>query len=124
MIVEKENEIIRHKFNYDDYIFKCYNYGSGADKIKWEAPAYCMSKSIYNKNENGGEGRLKAINALVVFKNDNVYEDLDRDYIFKVLNEEFKTHQFKGEIDFFYGRVLNNGTIEWGIQVNGENPPF
>ena len=115
MIIEKENEIIRHTFNYDDYIFKCYDYAS--TNIKWEASAYHMAKTI------NVDGRLKAINAIVVFKNDNVH-DLDKEYIFKVLNEKFKTHQFKNEIDFLYGRVLNNGTIEWDIKVNGENPPF
>ena len=118
MIIEKENEIIRHTFNYDDYIFKCYDYAS--TNIKWEAPAYYMAKSTFNKENE----RLKAINAIVVFKNDNVHEELDKEYIFKVLNEEFKTYKFKNEIDFLYGRVLNNGTIEWGLQINGENPPF
>ena len=121
MIIEKENEIISHTFNYDDYIYKCNSYTS--DGTKWEAPAYYMAKSTFNK-ENGVKGRLKAINAIVVFKNDHVNEDLDKEYIFKILNEKFKTHQFKSEIDFFYGRVLNNGTIEWGIKVDGENPPF
>ena len=125
MLVAKENEIIRYNFRYDDYNFKCYSYGgSGADKIKWEAPAYCISETIYDKENGELGGRLKAINAIVVFKNDNTYEDFDRDYIFKVLNEEFKTHKFKDKIEFFYGRMLNNGVIEWGIQVDEDHKPF
>ena len=120
-IVEKGNELICHKFNYDDYIYKCYDYAS--TNIKWEAPAYYMDKSTF-ENENGKKGRIKAINAIVVFKNYYVNEALDKEYIFKVLNEKFKTHKFKSEIDFFYGRMLRDGTIEWGIKVNGENPPF
>ena len=120
-IIEKENEIISHKFNYDDYIYKCYDYAS--TNIKWKAPAYYMDKSTF-ENENGKKGRIKAINALVVFKNYYVNEALDKEYIFKVLNEKFKTHQFKSETDFYYGRMLRDGTIEWGIKVNGENPPF
>ena len=119
MIVEKENEIIRRTFNYDDYIHECHSYTSFG--IAWKAPAYYMAKSTFDK-ENGKKGRLKAINAIVVFKNDYVNEALDKEYIFKVLNEKFKTHQFKSEIDFFYGKVLNNGTIEWGIKVDGEKP--
>lgn len=122
MIIEKENEIIRHEFRYDDYIFKCYDYAS--TKIKWEAPAYRMSRNVYTKENGEFGGRLKAMNAIIVFKNDNVYEDLDKDYVYTVLNAEFATHEFKGEIDTFYGRVLNNGSIEWGIHVDGENPPF
>ena len=120
-IVEKGNELICHKFNYDDYIYKCYDYAS--TNIKWEAPAYYMAKCTYNK-KNGEKGQLKAVNAIVVFKNDYVNEALDKKYIFKVLDEKFKTHQFKSETDFFYGRMCIDGTIEWGIQVNGENPPF
>ena len=120
-IVEKENEIISYKFNYDDYIHKCHNYTSFG--IAWEAPAYYMAKSTFDK-ENGKKGRLKAINAIVVFKNDYVNEALDKKYIFKVLNEKFKTHKFKREIDFFYGRMCIDGTIEWGIKVDSENPPF
>ena len=120
-IIEKENEIISHKFNYDDYIYKCYDYAS--TNIKWKAPAYYMDKSTF-ENENGKKGRIKAINAIVVFKNYYVNEALDKEYIFKVLNEKFKTHQFKSETDFYYGRMLRDGTIEWGIKVNGENPPF
>lgn len=120
-IVEKENEIISYKFKYDDYIFKRYDYAS--TNIKWEAPAYYMDKSTF-ENENGKKGRIKAINAIVVFKNDYVNEALDKEHIFNVLNEKFKTHKFKSEVDFFYGRMRRDGTIEWGIQVNGENPPF
>ena len=120
-IIEKENEIISYTFNYDDYIYKCYDYAS--TNIKWEAPAYYMDKSTF-ENENGKKGRLKAVNAIVVFKNDYVNEALDKEYIFKVLDEKFKTHQFKRETDFFYGRMLRDGTIEWDIKVNGENPPF
>ena len=82
-----------------------------------------MDKSTF-ENENGKKGQLKAVNAIVVFKNDYVNEALDKEYIFKVLDEKFKTHQFKRETDFFYGRMCIDGTIEWGIQVNGENPPF
>ena len=120
-IIEKENEIISHKFNYDDYIYKCYNYASYG--IAWEAPAYYMDKSTF-ENENGKKGRIKAINAIVVFKNYYVNEALDKEYIFKVLDEKFKTHKFKSEVDFFYGRMLKDGTIEWGIKVNDVNPPF
>ena len=120
-IVEKENEIISYEFNYDDYIYKCYSYASYG--ILWEAPAYYMAKSTFKK-ENGKKGPIKAINAIVVFKNDNLYEALDKEYIFNVLNEKFKTHQFKSEVDFYYGRMYKDGTIEWGISVNGENPPF
>ena len=120
-IIEKENEIISYTFNYDDYIYKCYSYASYG--ILWEAPAYYMDKSTF-ENENGKKGRIKAINAIVVFKNYYVNEAIDKEYIFKVLNEKFKTHQFKSETDFFYGRMCIDGTIEWGIQVNGENPPF
>ena len=120
-IIEKENEIISYKFNYDDYIYKCYDYAS--TNIKWEAPAYYMDKSTF-ENENGKKGRIKAINAIVVFKNYYVNEALDKEYIFKVLNEKFKTHKFKSEVDFFYGKMLRDGTIEWDIKVNGENPPF
>ena len=120
-IIEKENEIISYTFNYDDYIYKCYSYASYG--ILWEAPAYYMAKCTYNK-KNGEKGQLKAVNAIVVFKNDYVNEALDKEYIFKVLDEKFKTHQFKRETDFFYGRMCGDGTIEWGIQVNGENPPF
>ena len=120
-IVEKGNELICHKFNYDDYIYKCYDYAS--TNIKWEAPAYYMDKSTF-ENENGKKGRIKAINAIVVFKNYYVNEALDKEYIFKVLNEKFKTHKFKSEVDFFYGKMLRDGTIEWDIKVNGENPPF
>ena len=120
-IVEKENEIISYEFNYDDYIYKCYSYASYG--ILWEAPAYYMAKSTF-KNENGKKGPIKAINAIVVFKNDYVNEALDKEYIFEVLNEKFKAHQFKSEVDFFYGRMLKDGTIEWDIKVNGENPPF
>ena len=120
-IVEKGNELICHKFNYDDYIYKCYDYAS--TNIKWEAPAYYMDKSTF-ENENGKKGRIKAINAIVVFKNYYVNEALDKEYIYKVLDEKFKTHQFKSETDFFYGRMLRDGTIEWDIKVNGENPPF
>ena len=120
-IVEKENEIISYKFNYDDYIYKCNSYTCFG--TAWEAPAYYMGKSTF-ENENGKKGRIKAINAIVVFKNDYVNEALDKEHIFNVLNEKFKTHQFKSEVDFFYGRMRRDGTIEWGIQVNGENPPF
>ena len=120
-IIEKENEIISYTFNYDDYIYKCYDYAS--TNIKWEAPAYYMDKSTF-ENENGKKGQLKAVNAIVVFKNDYVNEALDKEYIFKVLDEKFKTHQFKRETDFFYGRMLRDGIIEWDIKVNGENPPF
>ena len=120
-IIEKGNELICHTFNYDDYIYKCYNYASYG--ITWEAPAYYMAKSTF-ENENGKKGRIKAINAIVVFKNYYVNEALDKEYIFKVLDEKFKTHKFKSEVDFFYGRMLKDGTIEWGIKVNGENPPF
>lgn len=120
-IVEKENEIISYEFNYDDYIYKCYSYACYG--ILWEAPAYYMAKSTFKK-ENGKKGPIKAINAIVVFKNDYVNEALDKEYIFKVLNEKFKTHKFKSEVDFFYGRMLKDGTIEWGIKVNGENTPF
>ena len=120
-IIEKENEIISYRFNYDNYIYKCNSYTSFG--TKWEAPAYYMAKSTF-KNENGKKGRIKAINAIVVFKNYYVNEALDKEYIFKVLNEKFKTHKFKSEVDFFYGRMLKDGTIEWGIKVNGENPPF
>ena len=120
-IIEKENEIISYTFNYDDYIYKCYSYASYG--ILWEAPAYYMAKCTYNK-KNGEKGQLKAVNAIVVFKNDYVNEALDKEYIFKVLDEKFKTHQFKSETDFFYGRMLRDGTIEWDIKVNGENPPF
>lgn len=120
-IVEKGNELICHKFNYDDYIYKCHSYTSFG--IAWEAPAYYMDKSIF-ENENGKKGRIKAINAIVVFKNDYVNEALDKEYIFKVLNEKFKTHKFKSEVDFFYGRMLKDGTIEWGIKVDGKHPPF
>ena len=120
-IVEKGNELICHKFNYDDYIYKCYDYAS--TNIKWEAPAYYMDKSTF-ENENGKKGRIKAINAIVVFKNYYVNEALDKEYIFKVLNEKFKTHKFKSEVDFFYGKMLRDGTIEWDIKVNSENPPF
>ena len=120
-IVEKENEIISYEFNYDDYIYKCYSYASYG--ILWKAPAYYMAKSTFKK-ENGKKGPIKAINAIVVFKNDYVNESLDKEYIFEVLNEKFKAHKFKSEVDFFYGRMLKDGTIEWGIKVNGENPPF
>ena len=120
-IVEKENEIISYKFNYDDYIYKCYNYASYG--IMWKAPAYYMDKSTFKK-ENGKKGPIKAINAIVVFKNDYVNEALDKEYIFNILNEKFKTHQFKSEVDFFYGRMLKDGTIEWDIKVNDVNPPF
>lgn len=120
-IVENENEIISYKFNYDDYIYKCYSYASYG--IMWEAPAYQLAKSTFKK-KNGEKGPLKAINAIVVFKNNYVNEALDKEYIFKVLDEKFKTHQFKSEIDFFYGRMLKDGTIEWGIKVDSENPPF
>ena len=120
-IVEKGNELICHTFNYDDYIYKCYNYASYG--IAWEAPAYCIAKSTF-ENENGKKGRIKAINAIVVFKNYYVNEALDKEYIFKVLNEKFKTHQFKSETDFYYGRMLKDGTIEWGIKVDDVNPPF
>ena len=120
-IVEKGNELISYKFNYDDYIYKCYNYASYG--IAWEAPAYYMDKSTF-ENENGKKGRIKAINAIVVFKNYYVNEALDKEYIFKVLNEKFKTHKFKSEVDFFYGRMLKDGTIEWGIKVDDVNPPF
>ena len=120
-IIEKENEIISYTFNYDDYIYKCYSYASYG--IVWEAPAYYMAKCTYNK-KNGEKGQLKAVNAIVVFKNDYVNEALDKEYIFKVLDERFKTHQFKSEVDFFYGRMRRDGTIEWGIKVNSENPPF
>ena len=120
-IIEKENEIISYKFNYDDYIYKCYSYASYG--ILWTAPAYYMAKSTF-ENKNGKKGRIKTTQAIVVFKNDYVNEALDKEYIFKVLNEKFKTHQFKSETDFFYGRMLRDGTIEWDIKVNGENPPF
>ena len=120
-IVEKGNELICHTFNYDDYIYKCYNYASYG--IAWEAPAYYMAKSTFD-NENGKKGRIKAINAIVVFKNYYVNEALDKEYIFKVLDEKFKTHKFKSEVDFFYGRMLKDGTIEWGIKVDDVNPPF
>ena len=120
-IIEKENEIISYTFNYDDYIYKCYSYASYG--ILWEAPAYYMAKCTYNK-KNGEKGQIKAVNAIVVFKNDYVNEALDKEYIFKVLDEKFKTHQFKSETDFFYGRMLRDGTIEWDVKVNGENPPF
>ena len=120
-IVEKGNELICHKFNYDDYIYKCYSYTSFG--IAWEAPAYYMDKSTF-ENENGKKGRIKAINAIVVFKNYYVNEALDKEYIFKVLNEKFKTHKFKSEVDFFYGRMLKDGTIEWGIKVDSKHPPF
>ena len=120
-IVEKGNELICHTFNYDDYIYKCYNYASYG--IAWEAPAYYMDKSTF-ENENGKKGRIKAINAIVVFKNYYVNEALDKEYIFKVLNEKFKTHKFKSEVDFFYGRMLKDGTIELGIKVDDENSPF
>ena len=120
-IVEKENEIISYKFNYDDYILKCDSYTSFG--IAWEAPAYYMAKFTFKK-KNGEKGQLKAINAIVVFKNDYVNEALDKEYIFKVLNEKFKTHKFKSEVDFFYGRMLKDGTIEWGIKVDSGNPPF
>lgn len=120
-IVEKENEIISYKFNYDDYIYKCYSYASYG--ILWEAPAYYMAKSTFKK-ENGKKGPIKAINAIVVFKNYYVNEALNKEYIFEVLNEKFKAHQFKNETDFYYGRMLRDGTIEWDIKVNGENPPF
>lgn len=120
-IVEKGNELICHKFNYDDYIYKCYNYASYG--IAWEAPAYYMNKSTF-ENENGKKGRIKAINAIVVFKNYYVNEALDKEYIFKVLNEKFKTHKFKSEVEFFYGKMLKDGTIEWGIKVDDVNPPF
>ena len=120
-IIEKENEIISYTFNYDDYIYKCYSYASYG--ILWEAPAYYMAKCTYNK-KNGEKGQLKAVNAIVVFKNDYVNKALDKEYIFKVLDEKFKTHQFKSEVDFFYGRMCIDGTIEWDIKVNGENPPF
>ena len=119
--VEKENEIISHEFNYDDYIYKCYNHASLG--IAWEAPAYYMAKSTFNK-ENGEKGRIKAINAIVVFKNYYVNEAIDKEYIFKVLNEKFKSHKFKSEVDFFYGRMLKDGTIEWGIKVDDVNLPF
>ena len=120
-IIEKGNELICHTFNYDDYIYKCYNYASYG--IAWEAPAYYMAKSTF-ENENGKKGRIKAINAIVVFKNYYVNEALDKEYIFKVLNEKFKTHKFKSDVDFFYGRMLKDGTIEWGIKVDDVNPPF
>ena len=120
-IVENENEIISYTFRYDDYIYKCYNYASYG--IMWEAPAYQLAKSTFKK-KNGKKGPIKAINAIVVFKNDHVNEDLDKEYIFKVLNEKFKTHQFKSETDFYYGRMLRDGTIEWDIKVNDKNPPF
>ena len=120
-IIEKENEIISYTFNYDDYIYKCYSYAFYG--ILWEAPAYYMAKCTYNK-KNGEKGQLKAVNAIVVFKNDYVNEALDKEYIFKVLDEKFKTHQFKRETDFFYGRMCIDGTIEWDIKVNGETPPF
>lgn len=120
-IIEKENEIISYTFNYDDYIYKCYSYASYG--ILWEAPAYYMAKCTYNK-KNGEKGQLKAVNAIVVFKNDYVNEALDKEYIFKVLDEKFKTHKFKSEVDFFYGRMLKDGTIEWGIKVDDVNPPF
>ena len=120
-IIEKENEIISYTFNYDDYIYKCYSYASYG--ILWEAPAYYMAKCTYNK-KNGEKGQLKAVNAIVVFKNDYVNEALDKEYIFKILDEKFKTHQFKSEVDFFYGRMLKDGTIEWGIKVDDVNPPF
>lgn len=120
-IVEKENEIISYEFNYDDYIHKCHSYTSFG--IAWKAPAYYMAKSTFDK-ENGKKGRLKAINAIVVFKNYYVNGTLDKEYIFKVLNEKFKTHKFKREVDFFYGRMLKDGTIEWGIKVDSENTPF
>ena len=120
-IIEKENEIISYTFNYDDYIYKCYSYASYG--ILWEAPAYYMAKCTYNK-KNGEKGQIKAVNAIVVFKNDYVNEALDKEYIFKVLDEKFKTHQFKSETDFFYGRMLKDGTIEWGIKVDGKHPPF
>lgn len=86
-IIEKENEIISYTFNYDDYIYKCYSYASYG--ILWEAPAYCMEKCTYNK-KNGEKGQLKAVNAIVVFKNDYVNEALDKEYIFKVLDESSK----------------------------------
>ena len=120
-IVENENEIISYTFRYDDYIYKCYNYASYG--IMWKAPAYQLAKYTFKK-KNGEKGPLKAINAIVVFKNDYVNEALSKEYIFKILDEKFKTHQFKSETDFFYGRMLKDGTIEWGIKVNGENPPF
>ena len=120
-IIEKENEIISYTFNYDDYIYKCYSYASYG--ILWEAPAYYMAKCTYNK-KNGEKGQLKAVNAIVVFKNDYVNEALDKEYIFKILDEKFKTHQFKSEVDFFYGRMLKDGTIEWGIKVDDVNPPL
>ena len=120
-IIEKGNELICHTFNYDDYIYKCYNYASYG--IMWKAPAYYIAKSIF-ENENGKKGRIKAINAIVVFKNYYVNEALDKEYIFKVLNEKFKTHQFKSETDFYYGRMLKDGTIEWGIKVDDAHPPF
>lgn len=120
-IIEKGNEIISYKFNYDDYIYKCYSYASYG--ILWTAPAYYMAKSTF-ENKNGEKGRIKATQAIVVFKNDYVNEALDKEYIFNVLNEKFKTHQFKNETDFFYGRMLRDGTIEWDIKVNDNNPPF
>ena len=82
-----------------------------------------MAKSTFNK-ENGEKGRIKAINAIVVFKNYYVNEAIDKEYIFKVLNEKFKSHKFKSEVDFFYGRMLKDGTIEWGIKVDDVNLPF
>ena len=120
-IVENENEIISYTFRYDDYIYKRHNYASYG--IMWEAPAYQLAKSTFKK-KNGEKGPLKAINAIVVFKNDYVNEALSKEYIFKILDEKFKTHQFKSETDFYYGRMLRDGTIEWDIKVNDKNPPF
>lgn len=118
MIIEKENECVVRKFECD-YIFKYFN---DSHEMKWEKNSYRMSEKMYSKVHNE-LSNIETIHEIIVFKNANAELIEDKEYIFNIINKMFKEYQFKGNIDTLYGRVLDNSSIEWGLQIN-ENPPF